>query len=157
MSDVSTQIEAASPGAVVQEFEEHGELTVEVRRERIVEAGHALRNGPSRYLLLSDVTCADFPGEPGRFRLAYHLASVDTGSRVRLRAWAGALDPEIASVTSVWPGADWMEREVFDQFGVRFSGHPDLCRILNPLDWEGHPLRRDYPIGGEEVEFSDAV
>ena len=72
-------------------------------------------------------------------------------------AWAGGLDPQIDSVTSVWPGADWQEREVFDQFGVRFHGHPDLCRILNPLDWDGHPLRRDYPIGGEEVQFTDAV
>jgi hypothetical protein len=79
------------------------------------------------------------------------------GGRVRLRAWAGGLDPEIESVTSVWPGANWMEREVYDQFGVRFAGHPDLCRILNPLDWDGHPLRRDYPIGGEEVQFTDAV
>lgn len=157
MSDVSAQIELASPGAVVGEHEHLGELTVEVQRERIVEACRALRDGPSQYVLLSDVTCADFPDEPGRFRLAYQLTSLATGARVRLRAWAGALDPEIESVTSVWPGANWMEREVYDQFGVRFAGHPDLCRILNPLDWEGHPLRRDYPIGGEEVQFSDAV
>ena len=86
---------------------------------------------------------------PKAARLVRHLD--------RLRAWAGALSPEIDSVTSVWPGADWMEREVYDQFGVRFEGHPDLCRILNPLDWDGHPLRRDYPIGGEEVQFTDAV
>jgi len=122
-----------------------------------VEACRALRDGPSQYVLLSDITCADFPDEPGRFRLAYELTSLATGARVRLRTWAGALDPEIESVTSVWPGANWMEREVYDMFGVRFNGHPDLCRILNPLDWDGHPLRRDYPIGGEEVQFSDAV
>ena len=124
MSDVSVQIEAASPGAVVAEFEHVGELTVEVQKERIVEAARALRDGPSQYVLLSDVTCADFPDEPGRFRLAYHLTSIGTGARVRLRTWAGALSPEIDSVTSVWPGADWMEREVYDQFGVRFEATP---------------------------------
>ena len=157
MSAVAAQIEAASPGAVVLEWEDLGELTVEVRGDRIVEACRALRDGPSQYLLLSDITCADFPDEPGRFRMAYHLVNIATGARARLRAWAGASDPAVESVTSIWPGANWMEREVYDQFGVHFHGHPDLCRILNPLDWEGHPLRRDYPIGGEEVQFTDAV
>lgn len=157
MSDVSAQIESATPGSVVAQSDHLGELTVEVRRERVVEACRALHDGPGQYLLLSDVTCADFPDQPGRFRLAYHLTAIPGGERVRLRAWAGALDPEVESVTSVWPGANWMEREVFDQFGVRFAGHPDLCRILNPLDWDGHPLRRDYPIGGEDVVFSDAL
>jgi len=157
MHEVSAQIEQASPGAVVAEHIHVGEHTIEVHRERIVGACRALRDGPGQYRLLSDITCADFPDEPGRFRLAYHLTSLAAGARVRLRAWAGALHPEIDSVTGVWPGANWMEREVYDQFGVHFAGHPDLCRILNPLDWEGHPLRRDYPIGGEEVQFSDAV
>lgn len=157
MSDVTAQIEAAAPGAVVQEILRLGELTVEVERTRIVEVARALRDGPSAYVLLSDLTCADYPDEPGRFRLAYHLTSVQSGSRVRLRVWAGAPDPEVESVTSVWPTANWHEREVFDMFGVRFTGHPDLCRILLPLDWEGHPLRRDYPIGGETVQFTDAV
>ncbi|MSO44358.1 MAG: NADH-quinone oxidoreductase subunit C [Thermoleophilia bacterium] len=157
MSTAAVQIEAASPGAVVQSFAHRGEVTVEVVTERIVAAARALRDGPSQFVLLSDVTCADFPDEPGRFRMAYHLAAIGSGARVRLRIWAGAINPQVASVTGVWPGADWMEREVYDQFGVHFTGHPDLCRILNPLDWDGHPLRRDYPIGGEDVQFSDAV
>ena len=157
MSDVVAQIEAASAGAVVQEIQHLGDPTGEEERSRIVEGARPLRDGPSAYVLLSDLTCADYPGDPRRFRLAYHLTSLQSGSRVRLRVWAGAVDPEVESVTSVWPTANWHEREVFDMFGVRFTGHPDLCRILMPFDWEGHPLRRDYPIGGEEVEFTDAV
>ena len=76
---------------------------------------------------------------------------------MRLRVWADAEQPEVDSVTGVWATANWHEREVYDMFGVRFSDHPDLSRILMPFDWEGHPLRRDYPLGGEDVKFSDAV
>ena len=112
-------------------------------------------------MLLSDVSCADFPEHPERFRVAYHLYSLETGSRLRLRVWAGGDEPAAGlrgrSVTGVWATANWHEREVYDMFGVRFRNHPDLTRILMPLDWEGHPLRRDYPLGGEEVQFTDAV
>ena len=111
---------------------------------------------PLSFVLLSDLSCADFPEHPERFRLAYHLFSMESGSRLRLRVWAGA-DPEVESVTGVWGTANWHEREVYDMFGVRFRNHPDLARILMPLDWEGHPLRRDYPLGGEEVQFTDEV
>ena len=105
--------------------------------------------------MLSDVSCADYPELPGRFRLAYQLFSLESGARLRLRVWAGAEDPEVDSVTPVWATANWHEREVYDLMGVRFRGHPDLCRIFMPHDWEGHPLRRDYPVGGEDVQFSD--
>jgi NADH-quinone oxidoreductase subunit C len=150
-------VEAACPGSVVGEVEHRDETTLEVRPERLVEVCRYLKGAPHGYVLLSDLTCADFPEEPGRFRLAYQLLSLERHSRLRLRVWAGAEDPEVESVTSVWATANWHEREVFDMFGVRFRNHPDLCRILMPLDWEGHPLRRDYPIGGEEVQFTDAV
>ena len=141
----------------MDEIEHVGELTLEIAPERLVEAARLLAGPPSSFALLSDVTCADFPDEPGRFRLAYQLSSLETGARVRLRVWAGAEGPEVDSVVPVWPTANWLEREVYDMFGVRFRGHPDLARIMMPLDWEGHPLRRDYPLGGEEVTFSDAV
>ena len=137
---------------MVQEFEDHGELTVEVRADRILEAARALKNGPSQFTLLSGVTCADFPDEPGRFRLAYHLRSVQTGGRVRLRAWAGGLDPQIDSVTSVWPGADWQEREVFDLYGVLFDGHPDLRRILMWDGFKDYPMRKDY-VEPDDYEY----
>jgi NADH-quinone oxidoreductase subunit C len=157
VSEVRGLIEAALPGATRDEIEHRGQLTVEVEPDRLVDVARFLAAAPLSFNLLSDVTCADFPEHPGRFRVAYNLYSMASGTRLRLRVWAGADDPKVDSVTSVWPTADWHERETYDMFGVIFRGHPDLARILMPLDWEGHPLRRDYPIGGEEVQFSDAV
>jgi NADH-quinone oxidoreductase subunit C len=155
--EIRTTIESACPGAVAGAVEHMGELTVELHRDRILEVARHVKGPPLSFALLADLTCADFPEEPGRFRLAYSLFSLESGTRLRLRVWAGADEPEVDSVTSVWSTANWHEREVYDMFGVRFRGHPDLARILMPLDWVGHPLRRDYPLGGEEVEFTDAV
>ena len=161
MSEYRTLIDAAVPGAVVAEHEGTAdELTIEVDRDRLLDVCRFLKAEPSDFRLLSDVTCVDVlegDGRGNRFRLAYHLFSLATGDRVRLRVWADAESPEVPSVVGVWGTANWHEREVYDMFGVRFSGHPDLSRILLPFDWEGHPLRRDYPIGGEDVWFSDAV
>ena len=94
--------------------------------------------------------------KPKRFALSYHLLAMrQPPARVRLQLWAD--DGEsVPSVISVWPGADWYEREQFDMMGIRFDGHPNLRRILMEADWEGHPLRKDYPIGGEPVRFSGA-
>lgn len=157
MSEVRASIDSAVPGAVVDEVDHAGELTVEIAPERLLEVARFIKGPPLSFVLLADLTCADFPEEPGRFRVAYHLFSLESGKRLRLRVWAGAEEPEVDSVTGVWRTADWHEREVWDMFGVRFRGHPDLARILMPLDWEGHPLRRDYPIGGEIVQFTDEV
>jgi NADH-quinone oxidoreductase subunit C len=89
-----------------------------------------------------------------RFAVVYHLLRVsDDPGRVRMTAWLDD-DPEIDSVVSVWPAADWNEREAYDLYGIVFRGHPNLVRILMPEDWEGHPLRKDYPLGGEPVRFS---
>lgn len=154
-SELGQLVAAAVPGGLAGEVEHRGELTLEVPRERLLDVARLLAARSLGFALLSDLTCADFPETPERFRLAYQLTSPESGARVRLRVWAGA-DPEVESVTPVWPTADFHEREVYDMFGVRFRGHPDLTRIFMPLDWEGHPLRRDYPLGGEEVEFSDA-
>lgn len=155
MSEASQAIDGACPGAVVGVADHVGEHTVEIARERVAEVARWLKEGPLSFRLLSGVTCADFPEDPRRFRLAYHLFSLESRQRLRLRVWAGAEDPEVPTVTGVWATANWHEREVYDMFGVRFTGHPDLARILMPLDWEGHPLRRDYPLGGEEVVFTD--
>ena len=92
--------------------------------------------------------------KPKRFSLSYHLLAIrDDHSRVRLQVWVDEGEP-VASVVSVWPTADWHEREAWDLFGVNIVGHPNLERILMPEDWEGHPLRKDYPLGGEPVRFS---
>lgn len=160
MTDARDIIESACPGATVEQLEHRGETTVEVRGDRLQEVARFLAGPQLGYALLSDLACADFPEnapEP-RFRCAYQLFSLDSSTSLRLRAWArdGADgEPELPTVSDVWPTANWHEREIYDMFGVRFTNHPDLCRILMPLDWEGHPLRRDYPLGGEDVEFSD--
>jgi NADH:ubiquinone oxidoreductase subunit C len=92
--------------------------------------------------------------KPKRLSLSYHLLKVDDEpARLRVQVWLDAGD-EIDSVIGVWPAADWYEREAWDMFGIRFRGHPNLVRILMPDDWEGHPLLKDYPIGGEPVRFS---
>jgi NADH-quinone oxidoreductase subunit C len=97
------------------------------------------------------VTAVDrYPAEP-RFELVYHLHSLERKERVRLKCQVSGEAPAIDSVTSVWRGANWYEREVFDLFGIQFVGHPDLRRIMMPDDWEGHPLRKDYPITGSRV------
>jgi NADH/F420H2 dehydrogenase subunit C len=95
------------------------------------------------------------PGDkPQRFSISYHLLALREGApRVRLQVWVGD-GQSVPSVVGVWPTADWFEREAWDMFGIAFDGHPNLSRILMDDDWEGHPLRKDYPIGGEPVRFS---
>jgi NADH-quinone oxidoreductase subunit C len=126
---------------------DRNELTVFIAREAIREACARLK---SKVLtdFLSDVTCADFyPREP-RFEVAYHLLSIKHRERVRLKVILSGDDAVVESITQVWPSANFFEREVFDLFGIRFLGHPYLRRIMMPEDWEGHPLRKDYPVEG---------
>lgn len=157
MSELAAAIESACPGAVTAVDEAHGETTVEIAPEHLIAVARFVHGAPLAFTLLSDLTCADFPEQQQRFAVAYHLYSLASGRRLRLRVWADADAPTIPSVVSIWATANWHEREVYDLFGVRFANHPDLARIMMPLDWEGHPLRRDYPIGGEEVRFTDAT
>jgi NADH-quinone oxidoreductase subunit C len=125
---------------------DRGELTLTVPPESIVPALTALT--AAGYNAFEDMTAVDwFPLEP-RFQLSYHILSHGYKERVRLRAMVRGDAPAVESATSVWPGANYYEREVFDLFGVRFEGHPNLRRILMPDDWEGHPLRKDYPVEG---------
>ncbi len=125
------------------------EMTIYVTREAIREACALLRDDttcPFNYL--SDITCVDWlPSEP-RFEVIYHLFSIPNKERVRLKVKLNGDAPALDSVTSVWPSANYAEREVFDLFGIRFNGHPYLRRLLMPEDWEGHPLRKDYPVEG---------
>jgi NADH-quinone oxidoreductase subunit C len=125
------------------------EMTIYVDRANIREACVLLKDDPDCALnFLSDVTCVDwYPAEP-RFEVVYHLLSIPKKERLRLKVRLNSSSPAVESLTSVWPGANYFEREVFDLFGVRFTGHPYLRRILMPEDWEGHPLRKDYPVEG---------
>jgi NADH-quinone oxidoreductase subunit C len=138
-----------NPKAVAEVIEFRGETTIVVPRELLRAAAERCREDAKlQYNFLTDATCVDcFPAEP-RFELNYHLVSIPRREKVRLRVWLGGSDPVVDSLVPVWPGANWLEREIFDLFGIRFSGHPDLRRILLPDDWEGHPLRRDYPVEG---------
>ena len=125
------------------------EMTIWVPASLIREACSVLRDHKDfPYNFLEDVTCVDWhPTEP-RFEVVYHLLSIPRKERLRLKVRLAGGDASLESVTSVWPAADFFEREVFDLFGVRFQGHPNLRRLLMPEDWEGHPLRKDYPVEG---------
>jgi len=126
---------------------DRNELSIYITRENIRGAVAQLKaQGLTEFL--SDLTCADFyPREP-RFELAYHLLSISRKERVRLKVKLSGDDPVIESLTPVWPSTNFFEREIFDLFGIRFLGHPYLRRIMLPEDWEGHPLRKDYPVEG---------
>ncbi|MFQ6033001.1 MAG: NADH-quinone oxidoreductase subunit C [Candidatus Zixiibacteriota bacterium] len=136
----------------VGEFRE--ELTVVVKKEDIVRICQFLRDDPElSFNFLSDLCGVDYPERKPRFELVYNLYSIFKNHRVRLKVRVD--DGEnVPSATSVWNTANWHEREVFDMFGIRFDGHPDLRRILMPEDWEGYPLRKDFPLTKEEVMFN---
>jgi len=133
-------------GAVIEASEFLGQLSIRVEPAHIVEVCEALSSdGDAPFNYLSDLTCVHYPDrKEAPFEVVYNLYSIPANERVRLKV---AVDGEgVDSVTGVWPAADWPEREVYDLFGVRFRHHPDLRRILLPPDWEGHPLRKDYPL-----------
>jgi NADH-quinone oxidoreductase subunit C len=138
-----------NPQAVEAVRFDRDEMTIYVPREMIRQAAALLKDDPAcPFNYLSDITCVDWhPSEP-RFEVIYHLLSIPHKERVRLKVRLSGENPALDSLTSVWPGANYFEREVFDLFGVRFNGHPYLRRIMMPENWEGHPLRKDYPVEG---------
>jgi NADH-quinone oxidoreductase subunit C len=135
--------------AVLEVLDFRGETTIVVARENLQRMAEFLVNDAGmRFAFLSDITAVDkFPMEP-RFELNYHLLSLERRARLRLKVRLAGLDPVVPSMVPVWPAANWHEREAFDLMGIRFEGHPDLTRILMPDDWEGYPLRKDYPVEG---------
>jgi NADH-quinone oxidoreductase subunit C len=140
---------AWNASAVEEAKLDRGELTIVVRPELIREACSVLRdNAQFPFNFLEDVTAVDWnPNEP-RFEVVYHLLSITKKARVRLKARLSGGNPTLPSLVPVWGSANFPEREVFDLFGIRFEGHPYLRRIMMPEDWEGHPLRKDYPVEG---------
>jgi NADH-quinone oxidoreductase subunit C len=140
---------AWNPSAVTGVKFDRDEMTIHVDRANIREACAVLRDDAECvFNFLSDITCVDwYPAEP-RFEVIYHLLSIPKKERVRLKVRLDSASPAVESLCSVWPGANYFEREVFDLFGIRFTGHPYLRRLLMPEDWEGHPLRKDYPVEG---------
>jgi NADH-quinone oxidoreductase subunit C len=128
---------------------DRNELTIWLERASLREACAVLRDDAStQFNFLTDITCVDwYPSQP-RFEVVYSLLSMPRKDRIRIKVALSGEDANVESLTSVWPGANMFEREVFDLFGIRFGGHPNLLRIMMPEDWEGHPLRKDYPVEG---------
>ena len=149
-SVVVEQLRAWNPQAIAQVIEYRGETTIVVPRELLRACAQECRDNPAlQFNLLSDTTCVDrFPVEP-RFELNYSLVSIPRRDRLRLRTGVSAQHPVVDSMMPVWPGANWLEREIFDLFGIHFEGHTDLRRILLPEGFEGFPLRRDFPTEGK--------
>lgn len=140
--------------SILEVIEFRGELTVIIRKEDIVPVCQFLRDNPELSNgFFSDLCGVDWLERKPRFDVVYNLYSIEKNHRIRLKVQVDA-DESVPSVTSVWSGANWFERETFDMFGIRFNGHPDLRRILMPPDWEGHPLRKDFPLTKEEIMFN---
>jgi NADH-quinone oxidoreductase subunit C len=142
-------LRAWSANAIEEVIEFRGETTVVVARKNLRSLAERCRDDQAlQFNLLTDATCVDrFPMEP-RYELNYQLVSIPLRQKVRIRVPLGGHDPVVDSMVPIWPGANWLEREIFDLFGIQFTGHPDLRRILLPDDWEGYPLRKDFPVEG---------
>jgi NADH-quinone oxidoreductase subunit C len=137
---------AWKPEALLDAKFDRGELTLTIAAEQIRAAAATVQ--AAGYNFFEDVTAVDwFPSSP-RFQLSYHIVSHSHKERIRLRVMLDGAAPAVDSITPVWPSANFYEREVFDLFGIAFEGHPNLCRIMMPDDWQGHPLRKDYPVEG---------
>jgi NADH-quinone oxidoreductase subunit C len=161
LDEIRDSLEEAYPAfgeAIEKVVVDRGELTLHLRPERIAEVCQVLRDDLGlRFELCSSVSGVDYLGaDERRLHVTYHLTSMTYRRQVRLEAAVPADNPHLPSVTAVYPTADWQERETYDMFGVIFDGHPNLTRILMPDDWEGHPQRKDYPLGGVPVEYKGA-
>jgi NADH-quinone oxidoreductase subunit C len=146
----------ALPGAALEHVVAFGQLNVSVKAERIVDVVRHLRDDPAlRFVSFIDVTAVDYPGREKRFDVVYHLLSPTLNERIRLRAEASETT-QVPSIIEVFPGADWFERECYDLYGVIFTGHPDMRRLLTDYGFDGHPLRKDFPLTGfVEVRYDD--
>ncbi len=163
---LTTALAAAgvAPDAIMRVVVDRGELTLYIRAEVLLTVVQQLRDSPAlRFELCSSVSGVDYfdPDAPPetalqRLHAVYHLTSMTYRRRLRLEVAVDAQHPRVPSVTSVYPTADWQEREAYDMFGIVFDGHPALTRILMPDDWDGHPQRKDYPLGGVPVEYKGA-
>jgi NADH-quinone oxidoreductase subunit C len=136
---------------------DRGEVTVVVPRDELHDALRWLRDQTEcSFDFLSDLTASDWPDHEPRFWVAYHLSSTAHHHRVRVKVGLASEEAVVPSVVELHPTADWFEREVYDMFGIEFTGHPDLRRIIMPDDWEGHPLRKDYTLGGVGTQYKGA-
>ena len=146
--------------AILYHDEFRGDISYTIKADRLTDICEALQSEASLDVkLLSDITCVDWLGDEeevkkGRFEVVYNLYSIGHSYRFFLKVRLSAEDPKVHSLVDLWPGANWMEREVWDLFGIEFVGHPQLTKILTPDELEGHPLRKDYPLTWEKPRFS---
>lgn len=153
LSQTISSLRELFPSALVAVNEYQGETTLVIAPENLLAVAQHLRNELA-YNFLEDLAAVDyFPQEP-RFAVSYILLSMANNTRLRLKVFLEGEEPGVDSLANTWLSANWHEREAFDLMGIQFKGHPDLRRILMPADWQGHPHRKDYPLGYEEVQFS---
>jgi NADH-quinone oxidoreductase subunit C len=153
LADYAAKIRESFPEAVVDARTELGNEILVVARDHLVDTARVLRDD-FEFDMLLDVSAVDWTPRDLRYDINYHLLATDDHRRLRLKVQLPDVEPPtLASVIEIWPGADWHEREVYDFFGVIFEGHPYLRRIFMPDEWIGHPLRKDYPVGGVPVEY----
>jgi NADH-quinone oxidoreductase subunit C len=152
--DISEKIKEKFPDQVIDVAEFRDQVSVIVKKDQIVPICKYLHDDPLMSLdHLQDLTAVDYLKKKDvRFEVVYNLYSIRYRHKIRIRAQVPENDPKISSVVPIWAGANWHERECYDMFGIVFSGHPDLRRILMPEDWDGFPLRKDYPLIGPEFE-----
>jgi NADH-quinone oxidoreductase subunit C len=156
LDNLGESIRTALPGAVSGHEVKHGELTITGEASQIVKIATFLRDDPAcQFVSIIDVTAVDWPSRPQRFDVVYHLLSPRLNQRIRVKVMTDEETP-VPSIISVFHGADWFERETFDLYGVLFTGHPDMRRILTDYGFQGHPLRKDFPLTGfVEVRWDD--
>lgn len=148
---ITTLIKKYFPEVIVSSGVFRNELTLLVKKESVVEVARFLKeNKELDFDFLSDLCGVDRVEHDGVFEVVYHLYSIHKNHRLRLKTRLSSDNPCVSTVTTVWKTADWHERETFDMFGIQFDGHPDLRKILTPDDFEGHPLRKDYPLDGRQ-------
>lgn len=140
--------------AIVDGSDTLGDLTLYVEPARILEVCRWLKD-EGKFVRLGGITAVDWSPADPRFEVVYFLHSIERNLRLKLKCRVSEAAAELESVTPVWRGANWYEREVFDMFGIKFRNHPDLTRILMPEDWEGHPLRKDYPVHGHRYSYQN--
>ena len=160
--DVADDLERAYPEfsqAIERVVVDRGELTLHIKREKLVEVAQMLRDTESlRFEICMGVNGVHYPEESGReLHAVFPLLSMTHNRRIRLEVSVPDSDPHLPSLVEVWPSNNWHERETYDMFGIVFDGHPCLTRILMPDDWPGHPQRKDYPLGGIEIEYKGAT
>ena len=160
--DVADDLERAYPEfsqAIERVVVDRGELTLHIKREKLVEVAQKLRDTESlRFEICMGVNGVHYPEESGReLHAVFPLLSMTHNRRIRLEVSVPDSDPHLPSLVEVWPSNNWHERETYDMFGIVFDGHPGLTRILMPDDWPGHPQRKDYPLGGIEIEYKGAT